>query len=85
MNILDQCVKALKDRRDWLSVNCGVNDHVSRVMYDHSSLSVFSTFESENSWIDFSCDVIDLEDYRRIFTVSDCLEAIDMVRSGVLL
>lgn len=84
MNIMDQCVKALKDRREWLSVNGGINDHVSRIMYDHSSLSVFATVESENSWVVFSDDVFCLNDYMPCATLRDVLEAIDMVRSGVI-
>lgn len=82
MNIMDQCVKALKDRRDWLSVNGGINDHVSRIMFDHSSLSVFATVESENSWIVFSDDVFCLNDYSSCSTLADILYAIDMVLSS---
>lgn len=81
MNIVDQCIKALKDRRDWLSVNCY---HTSRIMYDSSSFSVFATFESENSLIVFSGDVFCLNDYTSCATLGDIFEAIDMVRSGVL-
>lgn len=83
MNISDQCVKALKDRRDWLSVNGGINDHVSRIMYDHSSLSVFATVESENSFVVYCDDVVCLDDYGYCRTLGDIYCAIDMVRDGV--